>query len=381
MVSDRRTWQGHDDGFSALLEHARASGRPLLDLTESDPGRCGLAWDSAELGSILGASSAGAQAPDALPRAREAVASYLAGRGVSIAPDRIRFARSRSSAHRLLLSALCGAGDEVLVASPSRPLTAAIPAQGSVRPYALSYDGEWRLDRRSLARTVTRRARAILVGNPSEPTGAMLRREDLAFLDEICADRGIALVGDEAFADTAAVPCASVLQATRCLAFQISGLSGVCGLPRLQVEWWAASGPDEAVETASSRLERAGADESVPGSALLALPPLLARREQFLARLRKRLAENRASLAAAALRESPWSLSRGRGGCWAVLEIGAAEHEEALCLALLEDGVAVRPGSSCGLPASGYLVVSLLPTPDVFGEALSRLDRRLRAPL
>jgi aspartate/methionine/tyrosine aminotransferase len=355
---------------------------PLLDLTESDPARCGLSWDPAELGSILEVASARAGAADGPPRARDAVASYLAGRGVSVAPERIRFASSRRSAHRLLLNALCDADHELLVASPGRLDTAAIPAgPARIRPYALSFGGEWHLDRRALARAVGRRTGAILVGNPSEPTGAALGRDDVAFLDGLCAERGIALIGDEALLDSAAAPCASVLEATRCLAFHVSGLSGVCGLDELHAEWWAVSGPGEAVARALSRLERESAEEPAPAAALLAIPPLLARREPYLARLRRRLEENRAALATAALRESPWSLLWGRGGRWAVLEIGAAAEARDVCARLLDDGVAVHPGSSHGLPARGYLVVSLLPPPGSFREALARLERRLRAPL
>jgi alanine-synthesizing transaminase len=372
--------------FSVRLERARTSGRPLLDLTEADPARCGLGWDPGELEALLAVAreSAGDPPRDALPAARDAVASYLAGRGASIAPDRIRFTASRSSAHRVLLKALCDADGEVLVASPSDASLEAAAAAEAVRVgrFDLHYDGGWRLDLGSLGKAITRRTRAILVGNPSDPTGAMMDREDLARIEDLCSGRGIALIADEAFADTALAPWASALHATRCLAFHVSGLSGVCGLARLRTEWWAVAGPNELAGSARSLLERtAEADPSVPGSALLAVPALLARRERFLARLRTRLSENRAALAVAALGESPWSLLWGRGGCWAVLEIGSAQRDESVCVALLEDGVAVRPGSLHGLPGSGYLVLSLLPPPEIFGEALARLDRRLRAPL
>jgi alanine-synthesizing transaminase len=364
---------------------ARSAPYPLLDLTESDPARCGLGWDPAEIGALLDDASSRAPAPDAPARARDAVASYLAGRGVAVDPDRIRFTRSRSSAHLFLAGALCGAGDEVLAPSPGHPFVDALAFTGSVRVlrYGLAYDGEWRVDLGSLERKLSRRTRAVLVGNPAEPTGASVSREDLAFLDALCADRGVALIGDETFADTLpADGSTSVLDAGSSVAFHLSGLSGVCGLRGLNVEWWAAGGPDDAVAAALARVEPAlHAEEPVPSLALRALPALLARRERFLARLRARLAENRASLAAAALRESPWSLSWGRGGCWAVLEIGAAEREGPLCVALREHGVAVHPGSLYGLPDSGYLVVSLLLPPDAFAEALSRLERRLRAPL
>ncbi len=363
------------------------SARPLLDLTESDPARCGLGWDSTDLEAILrdGREAGPDRLRHAGAQARDAVASYLAGRGISLAPDRIRLTRSRGDAIRLAVQALCDASDEILVASPGDPVVERLAATGPVRVgrYALAYDREWHLDRKSLAGAVTDRTRAVLAGNPSEPMGAMLSREDLAFLEVLCTARGMALVVDEAFIDTGPGASPSALEATRCLAFHVSGLSGVCGLPGVGAEWLAAAGPDDLVAAALARLDEAlrAGPASVPAPVEVAIPALLARRERFLAPLRARLAGNRTSLATAALREAPWSLCWGGGGCWAVLRIGSAEGDEALCRALRGDGVAVQPGSAYGLPDDGYLVVSLLPPPDVFVPALSRIDRRLRAPI
>jgi aspartate/methionine/tyrosine aminotransferase len=366
--------------FAVELERARASGSALLDLAESDPARCGLGWEPRKLESLLAASTP-AVAQDELGAARDAVASYLAGRGASVSPERIHFTRSRVETYRLLLDAVCGGAGEVLVPSPSEPFLEPVAAAASVelRRYAIVYREEWRLDQRSVEKAVTPHTRAILVGNPSLPTGAMLGSEDLAFLGELCARRGIVLVADESLADTARDASACVLEATRCVSVHVSGVSGVCGVAGL-AEWWAVPGPDES-GALLSRLERAATNAArVPDPVLLAIPHLLAVRGRFHERLRHRVTENRAALALGSVGEAPWSLLWGRGGWWAVLEVGAAEQEERLCLALLGDGVAVLPGSHFGFPASGSIVLSLLPPRDVFGEALTRLDQRLRAP-
>jgi aspartate/methionine/tyrosine aminotransferase len=366
--------------FAVELERARASGRALLDLTESDPARCGLGWEPRELESLL-AASAPTVAQGELGAARDAVASYLAGRGASVSPERIHFTRSSVETYRLLVEALCSGGGELLVPSPSGPFLEPIAAAASVelRRYAIVYREEWRLDRRSVEKAVTPRTRAILVGNPSQPTGATLGSEDLAFLEELCARRGIALVADESLADTARDASTCVLTATRCVAVHVAGVSGVCGVAGF-AEWWAVAGPDDS-GALLSRLERAAKNGArVTDPVLRAIPHLLAVRGRFHERLRRRVSENRAALALGSVGEAPWSLLWGRGGWWAVLEVGAAEQDERLCLALLNDDVAVLPGSYFGLPASGSIVLSLLPPRDVFGEALTRLDRRLRAP-
>lgn len=373
------------DAFTVRLEAARSDSRALLDLTETDPARCGLAWDRAELDAILAdtRARAGEDWSTAERSARDAVASYVAGAGVTIAPERIRFTTSRALAHASALQLTCGAGDDIVISSPSTRLVEGVPAAGSlhVSRCALQFDGAWRLERRSLEHAMTRRTRAVVLGNPSEPTGAVLTRDDLAFIEERCARHASVIVVDESFADTTLARRTTVLEAERCLGVQVSGLSGVCGLPGLGAEWYAVAGPEELAGPALSQVGSLRTERSPCTSVLLAVPALLARRGAFLSSLRKRLAENRATLAARAVGESPWSLLWGGGGWSGVLEIGSAEEDQAVCLSLLGDGVAVQPGSWFGLPSRGYLVVSLLPPVEVFAEALSRLDRRLRAPL
>lgn len=368
--------------FSRQLERVRAAGALKLDLTEADPARCGLGWDPGELEELTanrGPIAPGAAA-EALTSGREAVASYLAGHHVTVHPDRVFFASSRRAARGLALAAVCGPGDEVLAPSPARlPVErAGAPSPRRLRPYALAFGEAWHLDRRSIRRGLAPRTRAIVVGNPAEPTGAILSGEELSALDELCGVRGLALIGDEAFLDTALGASASVGRAARCLAVHVSGLSGVCGLPRLGGEWVALSGPDADAAQATARLVPL-VDASPPAiSTLRAIPALLARREPFLAALRARLARNRGAIASAALREAPWTLQWGGGSCWAVLQINPVRDGTGLCLDLLDEGVAVQPGALDGLPASGYLVVSLLPEPEVFQAGLERLERRLR---
>lgn len=366
--------------FRRQLERVRAAGALRLDLTEGEPARCGLGWDPGELDELT--ADRGSIAPDgaaeALTAAREAVASYLAGHHVTVRPDRVFFAASRSVARGLALAAACGPGDEVLAPSPARLAVEHAGAGPRTRTYALAFGEAWHLDRRSIRHGLGPRTRAIVVGNPAEPTGAILSGEELAALDELCGLRGLALIGDEAFLDTALGASASVGRAARCLAVHVSGLTGVCGLPRLGGEWVAVTGPDADAARAAARLAPLAEASPVAVSTLRAIPALLARREPFLAALRARLARNRGAIAGAALREAPWALQWGGGSCWAVLQINPVRDGTALCLDLLDEGVAIGPGALDGLPASGYLVVSLLPEPEVLQSGLERLERQLR---
>jgi len=382
MFSRRTGWDHRANALAARLEAARAAGGDLLDLVESNPTRVGLAWPPGVLAAALADPRAATYEPTprGLAEARAAVAGYLAGRGAPADPERILLTASTSEGYGLLFKLLCDPGDEVLVPAPSYPLLELLADLEGIRlvRYPLRYDGDWHVDLGALAAAASARARAVVVVSPSNPTGALLSGAELAAVERLCAEHGLALLGDEVFADTALAPTPSVLAARECLAFHLSGLSKVCGLPQLKAAWIAAAGPQALVLPALERLETvADAYLSVSGPAQLALPALLGLRESFLGPLRARLAENRATLAA--IRGAPFGPLASSGGWTAVLRIGETVDEEALCLALLDDGVAVQPGFFYDFERPGHLVLSLLPEPARFRAGLRRIETRLCA--
>ena len=143
--------------------------------------------------------------PFGLPSARAAVAADFARRGFPIDASRIVLTASTSEAYAFLFKTLCDPGDEVLVPRPGYPLFDYLAGLESVRPvaYPLEHDGEWHLDLAALRERATARTRAVVVVSPHNPTGAFLKRSELEGLEAFCADRGLALVSDEVFADYA----------------------------------------------------------------------------------------------------------------------------------------------------------------------------------
>ena len=80
MFSDRTNWNLAPNRLSEAVALHRASGRPLLDLTTSNPADCGFTYDRDAILQALSNPAALAYEPDprGLESSRRAVAAYYA---------------------------------------------------------------------------------------------------------------------------------------------------------------------------------------------------------------------------------------------------------------------------------------------------------------
>jgi hypothetical protein len=366
-----------------LLESRRRAGARLLDLTESNPTRVGLPSppDSAWAALAEGARPPYAPDPSGQAPARDAVCTYYAERGLAVPSERVVLTASTSEAYAHLFRLLADPGGEFLVPEPSYPLFAPLAALEGVRlvGYPLRYrDGRWDLDPLALEGAVSPAARGVIVVHPNNPTGSLVAESEARALESLCADHGLALVADEVFADFVLSPApgrrASFAAATGALSFVLSGLSKSCGLPQAKLAWIAIAGPHAEAERARTRLEWvADAFLSVASGIQRALPELLATRHAFVAATRERLAVNLGALDRALGGLGGVTRLGCEGGWSAVVRVPATRSEEDLVCALLEHDVVVHPGHFFDFPEEAYLVLSLLPEPGPFAEAVGRM--------
>ena len=356
-------------------------GVPLLDLSESNPTRAGLAYP-ADLLAPLADPRGLAYAPDArgLGLAREAVSRELERQGATVPIDRILLTASTSEAYAFLFKRLCRPGDEVLVPVPSYPLFELLSRLEGVQavPYPLDAHGGWTYDAGAIAARVTPRTRAVVIVSPNNPTGTVVTAAEARALSAVCSEHGLVLIADEVFADyrqPGAPGHACILADTECLAVSLGGLSKAVGLPQLKLAWMAVGGAPDAVGPFFDGLELV--DDtflSVGTPVQAALPEILQRggvvRDQIRARIARNLATVRRHLAA-----SPEiQLLEPSGGWTAVLRVPATRSEEALALELLErHQVVVQPGYFYDFPTEAWLVVSLLVEPDAFARGLAAI--------
>jgi hypothetical protein len=389
--SRRTGWDRSPSRLSQAAAARRAAGQAVLDLTASNPTRAGIDY-APELLAGLGDPGGLAYDPEPLGRreTREAVAADYAGRGVAVEPDRVVLTASTSEAYAFLLKLLCDPGDRILVPRPSYPLFDYLAdlEEVEVAAYPLLFDGLWHLDPGAVAAAVTPRTRAVFAVSPNNPTGSWLSRGAAAALRELCAERGLALVSDEVFADFPLRPRAdfqpSLADDGPGLSFGLGGLSKSCGLPQLKLAWIAVGGPAALRREALGRLELiADTYLSVATPVQRAAPGLLARKQAIAAPIRARVAESLAALEAGlSARDCPVSLLEVEGGWSAVLRVPAIGSDEERAAGLLQrHGVLLHPGSLYGFAASGYLVASLLTAPETLRLGTARLLEDLSSVL
>ncbi|MGH9664740.1 MAG: pyridoxal phosphate-dependent aminotransferase [Bryobacteraceae bacterium] len=388
--SSRLHWDLQTNPLSSLLASRRAAGARILDLTESNPTHAGLEYPANEI--LRAISDERALYYEPLPAgslaAREAIADYYSAHGVSVSPDRILLTASTSEAYAYLFKLLTEPGDEILAPQPSYPLFEFLAGMelAHIRPYALRYDGAWRVDFDSLKEAIGPRARAVVVVNPNNPTGSYLKRAELSRLHEICAQNELALIADEVFADyplhADAGRVETLAGSDNVLTFSLSGLSKVAALPQMKLGWIVAGGPAEDCRRAMERLELiADTYLSVGTPVQIALPRLLAVRDAIQTPMKERLRENLDFLRSRTAQSACRALAV-EGGWYATLQVPRTRSEEAWTLELLEqDDVLVQPGFFYDFPAEAYLVLSLLTPPATFRDGVERILARSESEL
>jgi len=366
--ANRTNWNLASNRLSEALARHRATGKPLLDLTISNPTECGFAYDHrAILDALLNPDALKyTPAPRGLVSAREAVAEYYADHGARVSLEDILLTTSTSEAYSWVFRLLCNPGDEILIPAPSYPLFDFLADIQDVKlaRYALVYDHGWQIDFHALETAITRRTRAVIVVHPNNPTGHFTKRGEVEKLNELCAGRGLALIADEVFLDFSleAEQPSSFAGNRAALTFTMSGLSKTCGLPQMKAAWLVASGPEQAKKEALARLEViADTYLSMNAPVQLALPAFLSQRRAFQEQLMARVRRNLAELDRQLTSQKACSRLEVEGGWYAVLRVPATRPDEDLALSLLEGaGVYVHPGHFFDFASQGHLVTSLI---------------------
>jgi aspartate/methionine/tyrosine aminotransferase len=386
--SRRTRWNLEKTAYAAALERLRADGKPLFDLTASNPTTCGFEYDQVGILGELSRPECLEYEPDprGLPIARDAVVNYYANAAATqMSGEQIFLTTSTSEAYSYLFRLHCDPGAEILIAQPSYPLFDFLADLDNVRlvPYPLFYDHGWHIDVAALKERITSRTRAVVVVHPNNPTGHFTSPAERTLLERVCEEHGLALIVDEVFldyvfdiADTREKALASFSTGEHpVLTYVLSGLSKVAGLPQMKAAWIAAFGPEPLLKAAMARLEIiADTFLSMNAPVQHAIPYLLANRNGMQQQILQRVRENLAALDLQLATAPAVSRLHVQGGWYAILRVPALMGGDELAIRLMDQArVVVHPGHFYGFDGDGWIVLSLLPPRVEFDDGVTRL--------
>ncbi len=206
QASDRLA-KVHSDIRGPLYQEAlrmEAEGTSVLKLNTGNPGRFGFRLpDSVRQALALHIDEAVPYCDvRGMKEARNALCSYHIGRGLQgISPDDIFICNGVSEAASMIMDALAGTGDEVLLPSPCYSLwsNSTYLSGGTPVFYRCDPQNKWNPDIEDIRQRITDKTKAILVINPNNPTGAVYSRETLTAIADIARRHHLVVLSDEIY--------------------------------------------------------------------------------------------------------------------------------------------------------------------------------------
>ena len=136
-----------------------------------------------------------------IPRLREALCAKLeAENGIRVGDERqLMVTAGGNMAFVNALLAIADADDEIVLISPYYFNHEMAVVMANCTPVVVPSGDAFQLDLAAIAAALTPRTRAVVTISPNNPTGAVYPRGDLQTVNELCAERGIYHLHDEAY--------------------------------------------------------------------------------------------------------------------------------------------------------------------------------------
>jgi aminotransferase len=285
-----------------------------------------------------------------------------------------------SEALYLALNALLNAGDEVIVVTPCFVSYQAEVrlARGVVVEVGTYMEDDFQLRAETLEAAVTPRTKAILIGYPSNPTGAVATRESLLEVARIAEKHDLIVISDELYDQLVyEVPhvCFASLPGARERTVLLGGFSKNYAMTGWRIGY--AAGPEDIIK-GLLRVHQYTI-MSAPTPSQMAAVEALKSGEPYVEAMREEY-DRRRRLIVTGLNRLGLPTFEPHGAFYAFPNIAVTGmDDETFAQKLLEEErVAAVPGSSFGPGGEGFLRCSYATAYEKIEEALRRMERFMR---
>ncbi len=319
-----------------------------------------------------------------IPELRQAIADYSNGLyGTDIGAARTVVTSSGMNGIMLALQAILAPGDNVVVVSPVWPnIVSAIRIVGGIdKPVRLDPlpEGGFALDLHRLAGAIDARTRAIFIASPGNPTGWVMAADEQRQVLDLCRERGLWMLADEAYArfifdgatgNRAAAPSFLEVADADDALIVINTFSKTWAMTGWRMGWLVVPEAFSPVLDKLIEFNTSGAPHFLQYACIAAIrdgEPFVA---DMLARCRAagRLVYDRLSAVPGVRLAAP------RGSFYAFFAVAGLQDSLAYAKRLLEEtGVGLAPGSAFGPGGEGHMRLCFASTPEKLAQALDRL--------
>lgn len=138
-----------------------------------------------------------------LPEARSAIASKYTRPEAPLTPNDVIICSGASGALEIAIRGVANPGDNILIPQPGFSLYRTIAGNCGVeaRYYQLLPEHSWECDLKDIASKIDSRTRAIIINNPSNPTGSNYSKEHLLEFLKVAQEKRVLVIADEIYAD------------------------------------------------------------------------------------------------------------------------------------------------------------------------------------
>lgn len=136
-----------------------------------------------------------------MPELKQAVVEKFAGDGIETTAARVIIAPGAKFSVFSAVAALCGPGDEVIIAAPYWVSYPEMIKAAGATPVVISCPAanNFEIDPAALAELVNDKTKLLILNSPSNPTGAVYRRRTLEAIGALAVERNFMILSDEIY--------------------------------------------------------------------------------------------------------------------------------------------------------------------------------------
>ncbi|MGN0071096.1 MAG: pyridoxal phosphate-dependent aminotransferase [Atopobiaceae bacterium] len=171
-----------------------------ISLTLGEPGETTPAPIRAEVAHSLEEGKTHYPPNNGTPALKEAISSYMAGRGLAFSPDQVIVTSGATEAIYTIMTTILEPGDDFIIPTPAFLLYDAIARICRANPVALdtAEDG-FQIEKEKLSALVGPRTKAIILNSPLNPTGTVLTKKSLAAVAELAKAHDFYVICDNVY--------------------------------------------------------------------------------------------------------------------------------------------------------------------------------------